>query len=141
MPLISITRLRVRSWYYLPQFFIQSLLINRQAAAAEGNLKVRLLKDRNNTFWTATSWQSVAAMKAFMIAKPHGPVMRKLLNWCDEASLVHWEQADPELPSWDAAHRRLEQEGRLSKVNHPSAAHTAHKYPPPVSTDRRAETR
>ena len=134
MPFISITRLRVRSWRYLPPFFIQALRINRQAAAAEGNLAVRLLRDRGNTFWTATSWTSPASMKAFMIAKPHGPVMRKLMNWCDEASLVHWEQAFAELPSWQEAHRRLEQEGRLSKVHHPSPAHAAHKYPAPAAS-------
>ena len=133
MPLISITRLRVRSWIYLPAFFYQALRINRQAAAAEGNLKVRLLRDRRNTFWTATSWSAPAAMKAFMLAAPHGPAMRKLMTWCDEASLVHWEQAGPELPSWVEAHQRLEKEGRLSKVHHPSPAHVAHRYPPPAS--------
>jgi uncharacterized protein DUF3291 len=134
MPMISITRLRIRSWVYLPAFFIQALRINKQAAAAEGNLAVRLLRDHGNTFWTATSWSSHASMKAFVIAKPHGPVMRKLMNWCDEASLVHWEQAEAALPAWEEAHRRLEQEGRLSKVKFPSPAHTAHKYPAPTAS-------
>ena len=134
MPMISITRLRVRSWIYLPAFFLQALRINKQAAAAEGNLAVRLLRDHANTFWTATSWSSQASMKAFVIAKPHGPVMRKLMNWCDEASLVHWEQAEAGLPTWPEAHRRLEQEGRLSKVNFPSPAHAAHKYPAPTAS-------
>jgi hypothetical protein len=134
MPLISITRLRVRSWFYLPAFFFDALRISKQAAAAEGNLASRLLRDRGNTFWTATSWSSQAAMKAFMLAKPHGPAMRKLMKWCDEASLVHWDQADGDLPSWEEAHRRLEQEGRISKVRHPSPAHIAHKYPVPTSS-------
>ncbi len=58
MPMISITRLRTRSWIYLPAFFFQTLRINKQAAAAEGNLAVRLLRDHGNTFWTATSWSS-----------------------------------------------------------------------------------
>ena len=93
MPMISITRLRVRSWIYLPVFFFQAMRINKQAAAADGNLAVRLLRDHDNTFWTATSWSSHTSMKAFIIAKPHGPVMRKLMNWCDEASVVHWQQA------------------------------------------------
>ncbi len=134
MPIVSITRLRVRSWYYLPAFFVQALRINRQASAAEGNLAVRLLRDSGNTFWTATSWSSAAAMKAFILAKPHGPAMRKLMTWCDEASLVHWDQPGGELPRWTEAHRRLELEGRLSKVHHPSPAHTAHKYPVPTSS-------
>jgi hypothetical protein len=57
--------------------------------------------------------------------------MRKLLEWCDEAALVHWTQDSAQLPSWDEAHKRLQQEGRRSKVNHPSAAHTAFDIPAP----------
>jgi hypothetical protein len=133
MPVVSITRLRVRSWSYLPAFFVQTLRIARQAAGADGNLAVRLLRDRRNTFWTGTSWSSAGSMKAFMHAKPHGPTMRKLLRWCDEASLVHWTQAGAELPSWEEAHKRIQQEGRPSKVNHPSAAHMAHQFPAPTA--------
>jgi len=59
--------------------------------------------------------------------------MRKLLRWCDEATLVHWTQAGAELPSWVEAHERIQQEGRPSKVNHPSAAHMAHKFPAPTA--------
>jgi hypothetical protein len=125
MPVISITRLRVRSLLYWPVFLFQSLGIAKQAAGAGGNLAVKLLGDRRRTYWTATSWSSEEAMRAFMLAKPHGPAMRKLLNWCDEAALVHWTQPGPELPSWEEAHRRLLGEGRRSKVNHPSPAHTA----------------
>ena len=102
------------------------------------NLAVKLLRDRGNTFWTSTSWSSESSMKAFMHAKPHGPTMRSLLEWCDEAALVHWTQAGVELPSWEEAHTRIEQEGRPSKVNHPSAAHTAHKFPAPT-VDRTRE--
>ncbi len=131
MPVVSITRLRVRSWRFLPAFFIQPMRSALQAARAEGALKVSLLRD-GNTYWTSSSWASDAAMKGFIHAQPHGPTMRSLLEWCDEAALVHWTQDGSELPSWDQAHRRLEQEGRPSKVNHPSPAHTAHKFPPPA---------
>jgi hypothetical protein len=132
MPFVSITRLRVRSWWYLPPFFLQSLRIARQAASADGNLDVLLLQDRQHTFWTATSWSSEASMKAFMLAKPHGPAMRNLLEWCDEAAVVHWTQDGAELPPWEEAHRRIQQQGRPSKVNHPSAAHTAHTIAAPA---------
>ena len=131
MPLVSITRLRVRSWLYLPAFVIQSLRIARQAARAEGNLAVKLLRDRRSAFWTATSWSSEGSMKTFMHAKPHGPTMRSLLQWCDEAALVHWTQPGADLPSWEEAHRRIQQEGRPSKVYHPSAAQTAYAIPAP----------
>jgi hypothetical protein len=94
MPFVSITRLRVRSWWYLPAFLFRTQGIIRQAAKADGNLAVRLPRDRRNTFWTGTSWLSEDSMKAFMPAKPHGPAMRRLLEWCDEASVVHWRQEE-----------------------------------------------
>jgi hypothetical protein len=131
MPVISITRLRVRSWYYLPAFVFKALRIAGQAKRADGNLATKLLRDRRNVFWTATSWSSETSMKAFMLAKPHGPTMRKLLQWCNEAALVHWTQTGTELPTWAEAHRRILREGRQSKVNHPTAAHIAHAIPEP----------
>jgi Domain of unknown function (DUF3291) len=135
MPIISITRLRVRSWRYLPAFYLSVIRVARQARNAPGNLAVRILADKRSTFWTSTSWNSESSMRAFMLATPHGPTMRKLLEWCDEASLVHWTQHDSALPTWPEAHRRLIADGRPSKVNHPSPAHTAHGLPPPaVST-------
>jgi heme-degrading monooxygenase HmoA len=134
MPFVSITRLRVRSWRFLPIFFVQALRSGRQAAAADGNLATRLLRERRNTFWTMTSWSSEAAMKAFMHSGVHGPVMRKLLNWCDEAAVGHWPQESTELPTWPQVHTRMQQDGRRSKVNHPSAAHTAFEIPAPSTT-------
>ena len=120
MPIVSVTRLRVRSWMYLPAFLVRSLRIGGQAKRARGNLAVKVLNDRRKTFWTCTSWESEAAMRAFMLAPPHGPAMRRLLEWCDEAALVHWPQEGPDLPSWAEAHERMQKDGRPSKVNHPS---------------------
>jgi heme-degrading monooxygenase HmoA len=120
-----------------PRSLFKTLRIARQAARADGNLAVRLLRDRRKTFWTGTTWSSEDSVKAFMHAKPHGPTMRSLLNWCDEAALVHWTQAGEELPSWGEAHKRIQQEGRRSKVNHPSAAHTAYAIPAPAVSQTR----
>ena len=131
MPVVSVTRLRVRSWLYLAPFVIRSLRIVRQAKSAPGNLAVRVLNDRHKAFWTTTCWESEAAMRAFMLAPPHGPAMRKLLEWCDEAALVHWSQPGLELPVWTEAHQRMQREGRRSKVNHPSEAHARFVIPAP----------
>jgi hypothetical protein len=131
--IVSITRLRVRAWRYLPVFFLRTLSIARQASAANGNVAVALLRDRRNAFWTGTVWSDEAAMKAFMHAPPHGPTMRRLLDWCDEAALVHWTQDRADPPTWEDAHRRLEQDGRPSKVHYPSDAHNAHRFPPPTA--------
>lgn len=131
MPLISVTRLRVRSFRYLPAFLLYSLRSSRQAKRAPGNLGVGLLNDANGAYWTRTAWQDDSAMRTFMTAPPHLRAMPKLMDWCDEASVVHWTQESPELPDWLEAHRRLAAEGRRSKVRHPSPAHEAYSIPVP----------
>jgi hypothetical protein len=131
MPFVSVTRLRIRSWRYLPAFFWYGFRSSRQAARARGNLSVRLLSDNKRTYWTATAWSCEADMRAFLLAKPHGAAMRRLLEWCDEASVAHWIQPENELPSWQLAHQRMRSEGRASKVNHPSPAHLAFQIPEP----------
>jgi hypothetical protein len=70
-------------------------------------------------------------MRAFMLAPAHRRVMPKLLQWCDEAAVTHWLQDSPEPPLWQEVHRRLQQEGRTSKVDHPSAAQLRFEIPPP----------
>lgn len=131
MPVISVTRLRVRSWRFLPGFLFATMRIGRQARNAEGNLAVKVFRDRRNAFWTCTCWDLEASMKEFMLTAPHGPAMRKLLSWCDEAALVHWSQESEELPSWSEAHRRMLRSGRTSKVNHPSSAQKAFRIDEP----------
>lgn len=131
MPLVSVTRLRVRSWRYLPAFLFAAVRIPGQARKAQGNIAATVLRGPRNAFWTCTCWDSEASMRAFMHAQPHGPAMRKLMVWCDEASVVHWTQQSAELPSWTEAHRRMQEEGRPSKVNHPSAAHIAYEVEGP----------
>jgi hypothetical protein len=51
--------------------------------------------------------------------------MPKLLEWCDETAVAHWNQESAELPDWETAERRMAESGRLSKVNHPSAGQRA----------------
>ena len=58
-------------------------------------------------------------MPSFMRSGVHLWVMARLPDWCDEAALVHWVQDADEPRSWIEAHRRLQQEGRRSRVNHP----------------------
>ncbi|WP_109485920.1 antibiotic biosynthesis monooxygenase [Occallatibacter savannae] len=131
MALVSVTRLRVRSWRFMPAFIVSAMRIGKQTAQAEGCLAAKVLRDRRNAFWTLTCWESEAAMKAFMTAGPHGESMRKLMEWCDEASVAHWTQEGEELPSWGEAHRRMLRHGRASKVNRPSDAQKAFRIDEP----------
>ena len=134
MPFVSITRLRVRSFRYLPVFLIGAFRSARQAKNAPGNLAVSLLSDSNFTFWTRTLWNDERSMRAFMLVGAHRRIMPRLLQWCDEAAVAHWLQESPEAPSWREAYRRLQQEGRASKVDHPSAAQLRFEIPPPKTT-------
>lgn len=134
MPVVSVTRLRVRSWRFLPAFLVTAFRAGGQARAAPGSLAVKVLNDSRKTFWTLTCWETEAAMRAFMLAQPHGPAMRKLLEWCDEAALVHWTQESAEVPSWTEAHRRMQEEGRPSKVNHPSEGQKAFRIDAPKAS-------
>jgi Domain of unknown function (DUF3291) len=134
MPLVSVTRLRVRSFRYLLVFSIAAFRSARQAKNAPGNLAVALLRDANFTFWTRTLWNDERSMRAFMPAGAHRHIMPRLLQWCDEAGVAHWLQDSPEPPSWQEAHRRLQQEGRASKVDYPSAAQLRFEIPPPKTT-------
>jgi hypothetical protein len=131
MPFVSVTRLRVRSLFYLPQFMVWAFKSSRQAQRSEGFLGGRLLREARNAFWTLTVWQDDAAMNAYRTQGAHRTAMPKLLDWCDEAAVAHWTQESPELPGWSEAYDRMAKEGRISKVNHPSPVHLAHQIPPP----------
>jgi|SRR6516164_1925124 len=106
----------------------------REAKNASGNLAVSVLSDANFAFWTCTLWSDERAMRAFMFAPAHRRLMPKLLQWCDEAAVAHWLQDSMQPPSWQEAHRRLQQEGRTSKVDCPSAAQLDFEVPPPKTS-------
>src|SRR6516162_4141908 len=122
MPFVSITRLRVRRWRYVPQFLIQSIREARQAKRSAGSISVSVLRDADRAFWTRTVWRDEAAMRSFMRSGVHRRIMARLPEWCDEAALAHWVQDDNEPASGAEAHRRLQKEGRRSRVDHPSDA-------------------
>lgn len=131
MPVVSITRLRIRSWRFMPSFIVYAVRSRMQAARAKGNRGLSLVREPGNIFWTATAWDSEAAVKEYMVAQPHGEAMKRLLHWCDEASVVRWTQENTELPDWREAHRRMQAEGRRSKVRFPSPAHERYEIPAP----------
>jgi len=134
MPFISITRLRLRSVRFLPGFALYTLASLRQVKNAAGFLGGALLPDRSLTFWTMTAWDSEDCMRRYMTAGAHKTAMPKLMNWCDEASVTHWQQDDAVLPAWTEADRRMRAEGRASKVRKPSLAHATASYRTPLLT-------
>ncbi len=138
MPFVSITRLRVRSWQYLPAFFLAAFRSALQARYARGNLGVSVLREARNTFWTRSLWIDEPAMKAFMVSGAHRPIMRRLLEWCDEASVAHWTEDSAQKPTWEEVHRRMQRDGRPSRVNYPSEAHRGFDISAPQCASHRA---
>jgi hypothetical protein len=121
MASISVTRLRLRSIRFFPAFLWHSIRSQNQAKRAPGN-RAMALRFHKGAFWTLTVWDTLEDTRAYMIAGAHREAMPRLLHWCDEASLAHWQDTADTLPSWDEAERRLATEGRLSKVKFPSSA-------------------
>ena len=134
MAFVSITRLRIRSIRFLPFFAVFTQRSIRQVKRAPGFQGGSLLSDRSWTFWTMTAWDSRENMRAYMTSGAHRKAMLHLLEWCDEASVVHWDHLEQDMPTWTEADQRMREHGRASKVLHPSPEHAALNYREPRVT-------
>jgi hypothetical protein len=134
MVFISLTRLRIRSFRFVPLFALQVFRSMRQVKRAPGFQRGALLADRSWTFWTMTAWDTQESMRRYMTTGSHKTAMPHLLHWCDEASVAHWEQPETSLPSWAEADKRMREEGRASKVRNPSPQHATLSYRAPRTT-------
>ncbi len=119
---------------FLPIFVVNTFRAAPQARLAPGNLAISLLRDADFAFWTRTLWTDESDMRSFMVSGVHRRIMARLPEWCDEAAVAHWLQDDLEPPSWPEAWRRLRQDGRPSRVKHPSAAQCRFEVPAPRTT-------
>ena len=129
MVIVSITRLRLRSALFLPRFLWRNERVVRQIVRSPGFREGKLLFDARLTFWTMTSWDDEASMRAYRDAGAHRAAMPKMAPWCDEASTVQFpDRAD--LPTWDEAHAQILSRGRASKLRHPSPQHSSLNFPP-----------
>ena len=134
MPFVSLTRLKLRSIRFVPSFVIHTMRSIEQVKHAPGFRTGALLADRSWTFWTMTAWDSQEMMRQYLINGPHKKAMTFLIEWCDEASVAHWDQAEETLPSWTVADGRMRESGRPSKVKNPSPRHANLQYRTPRLT-------
>ncbi len=131
MAFFSVTRLRLRSAWYLPKFFWHAIPCSMQARKAQGNLGLAFLNDANLAFWTKTAWKDEASMRAYILSAAHGKAMRVFAHMVDEGCTVHWEQDGAQLPAWQDGYKRLQESGHVSRVRYPSSAHATRQFPPP----------
>lgn len=121
---VSVTRLHLRSWRFLPSFVIHNQRSVRQVQRSAGFVGGHLAPEPLFGFWTITVWADEQAMRGFRNHAAHLQAMSRLLDWCDEASYTHWEQDSATLPTLETAFDRVRDHGRTSKVRHPSANHS-----------------
>ena len=93
MPVIVVTRLRLRDPALLDEFFTDAVAAIEQAMKSEGNLGADALADANNAWWSVTAWQERRLMQAYVDSEPHLGISARLDHFCDEATFVDWEQA------------------------------------------------
>jgi hypothetical protein len=132
MPVIVVTRLRLRDPAFFDEFFGHAVAVVEQAQKSQGNLGADVLAEANNTYWTRTAWQDRGLMDAFVGSQPHLGTMDHISDWCDEATFVDWEQASTDLPDWQDGYQRLVANGQGASLTHPTQAHQTHDFPAPV---------
>ena len=64
MPVIVVTRLRLKDPVIFAEFFASAVAVVEQAQGSEGNLSADVLAEANNTYWTRTVWHGRAEMDA-----------------------------------------------------------------------------
>ncbi len=132
MPVIVVTRLRLRDPAFLDEFFTAAVAVVEQAKNSDGCLGADVLADASNVYWTLTAWQERGPMQAFVGSEPHLSTMAHIDDWCDEATFADWEQSSPGLPDWQACYRRLIADGQSASLTHATDAHQTLAFPAPV---------
>jgi quinol monooxygenase YgiN len=132
MPVIVVTRLRLKEPALLDEFFTDAVTAIEQAQKSEGNLGADALADANNAWWSVSAWQDRRLMRAYVDSQPHLSIRTRLDHYCDEATFVDWEQEGPDLPGWQTSWHHLTADGRAAELTQPSAANQTRDFPPPV---------
>jgi hypothetical protein len=134
MPVIVVTRLRLKDPDLFTEFFESAVAVVEQAKHSHGNVAADVLADANFTFWTRTAWESREVMNGFVGSEPHRRTMVRIDRWCDEATFVDWDHSGAEVPSWQEGYERLARDGQVTTLTNGTAAHQSRQFPPPVDT-------
>ncbi len=132
MPIIVVTRLRLRDSSLLDEFFTHAAAVLEQAMKSEGNLGADALAEAHEAWWSVTAWRQRNQMQAYVNAEPHLSTEGLLDHLCDEATFVDWEQPSPELPDWQTSWRHLVADGQSATLTNESEANQTRAFPAPV---------
>jgi hypothetical protein len=133
MPVIVVTRLRLKDPGLVNEFFTDAVAAIEQAQKSAGNLGADALADAGNAWWSVSAWSGREPMRAFVRREPHQTIITRLDHYCDEATFVDWEQDASQLPGWQACWQHLVADGQPAELSEPSAANLTRAFPPPVT--------
>lgn len=106
--IISITKLQLKSFWYLFDFFSHAHRSVDQVKSAAG-LKHFDLKNNLGklTFYTLTAWENETQMRSFMLSGYHKQAMKVTQNMAKKAISTHFES--DKIPNWEEALKILQQ--------------------------------
>jgi quinol monooxygenase YgiN len=132
MPVIVVTRLRLKDAALLDEFFTDAVAAIEQAQKSPGNLGADALADAGNAWWSVSAWANHQQMQSYVDSEPHLTIRARLDHYCDEATFVDWEQTSGELPDWQTGWRHLVADGQAAQLTDATPANQTRDFPRPV---------
>lgn len=124
MPILAITRLKLKSLSMMPKFLFENEAAVKQIRIAKGFLTGKTLAEPNRGMWSATLWDNEENMRNYYTTAAHLALMPKLVEYACEAATTHIPYPGDTLPSWSFCHEQLMEKGRFADVlNQPTDDH------------------
>jgi hypothetical protein len=120
MPVIVVTRLRLRDPALLDELFTDAVAAIERAMKSDGNLAADALAGADSAWRSAGAWQERRLPRQRAAPghlRPAGPT---------------GSRPAPGLPDWQTSWRHLTADGKVAELTHPSPANQNRYFPQPV---------
>jgi hypothetical protein len=131
MPVLAITRLTLRSTFYIPLLIWEVQRAVRQAKGSDGLMAGAAVHESGRTFWTLSLWKESRPMYQYVGTGAHLSMMPKLRQWCEESTNRDLPYEGTTLPTWEEAYRLMNEKPKFSFLIKPNQNHQNRVIPPP----------
>ncbi len=125
--IISITRLRLNHFWYLPAFIKTSRACVMQAVANKNCVGGATFVGPGLTFWTATLWSDEKSMREYTKSGDHFKAYPLLAQWCSEAATGNVEANS--VPEKNEILNLLRANPTFAPLKRPAKTHTQKRLP------------
>lgn len=116
-PTVMASKFELRDRRDVPAFFVAALKIRRQMLNSPGVLGISLIaKPLAGTFFTLSAWESREHLQAAVVGHPHLETMKRFGPRTAQSLFAFWTPGTDGRPTWQEAHRRLDEEA--AKTDH-----------------------